>query len=562
MRDLDRRRGLRAAALPLVTSLVLASLLAACGDDIVEPRDRAVDQLEVPSADEEEARAKFDEAKVLLAAAKPRLAEPLLRRVVELTPNDLGAVRALAKVCVDLSRLDDAIPLLRRAVALDPKDTVSHDLLVRSLKGKGDAEGAETACRVWTGALPDDEEAFFQLGTILLEAGRPKEAIAALRRAEILTARRADIRTQLGLAFAANGQFDRAEQKLRDALQRDPHSADAWFKLGDVLTRFEPPRLKEAAEAMEHAVKENDRLVHAHLYLYRLAKLSQLPAGDPLLARAERSWTTILRLHGRAQLSGPGLTSRDDGSHDVVANTDGAPRDPADRNERDGRDEEASEYVLREAVTERPDDPAARFALARFLHRERRWDVAADASRRTLELRGAPVAGGTQPPPSDGSAPPPAPGGGDVWKIRCRLAAVLLADPGERGARDDGGAVPSDGQTPAPPAAPGTAGEPLVDASPRADEIRRAERATRLSNAERELRAAALAAPAVVLPRRLHAWSLLALDLTDEALAACDAALAIDPSDTLTKKLRGLVLMRRGDVDAGLQEIAAAGWLE
>lgn len=553
MRD---RRPARGAALALVLAPLL---LAACGDDIVEPRDRAVDALEVPSADEEEARAKYDEAKVLLAAAKPRLAEPLLRRVVELTPNDLGAVRALAKVCVDLSRLDDAIPLLRRAVALDPKDTVSHDLLVRSLKGKGDAEGAETACRVWTGALPEDEEAFFQLGTILLEADRPKEAIAALRRAEILTARRADIRTQLGLAFAANGQFDRAEQKLRDALQRDPHSADAWFKLGDVLTRFEPPRVKEAAEAMEHAVKENDRLVHAHLYLYRLAKLSQLPAGDPLLARAERSWTTILRLHGRAQLSGPGLSSRDD-----ATNADGTARDPAER------DEEASEYVLREAVTERPDDPAARFALARFLHRERRWDEAADAYRRTLELRGAPVAGGTAVPPADGAAPPPASGGGDIWKIRCRLAAVLLSDPGERGVRDDGGAAEApleetsreaSGEA-APGAATAPAGEPLVDASPRAEEIRRAERATRLSNAERELRAAVLSAPSVVLPRRLHAWSLLALDLTDEALAECDAALAIDANDALTKKLRGLVLMRRGDVDQGLQDIAAAGWLE
>lgn len=534
-------------------------LLAACGDDIVEPRDRAVDQLEVPSADEEEARAKFDEAKVLLAAAKPRLAEPLLRRVVELTPNDLGAVRALAKVSVDLSRLDDAIPLLRRAVALDPKDTVSHDLLVRSLKGKGDAAGAETACRVWTGVLPDDEEAFFQLGTILLEADRPKEAIAALRRAEILTARRADIRTQLGLAFAANGQFDRAEQKLRDALQRDPHSADAWFKLGDVLTRFEPPRLKEAAEAMEHAVKENDRLLHAHLYLYRLAKLSQLPAGDPLLARAERSWATILRLHGRDQLSGPGLSARDDAA--AGASADPAARDPA-------RDEDASEYVLREAVTDRPDDPAARLALARFLHRERRWDEAADAYRRTLELRGAPVAGSAPVPNGETPVVPtaPAPGAAEIWKIRCRLAVVLLADPGERGVRDvrddadTGAASPDPGARPETSA--GASGEPLVDTSPRADEIRRAERATRLSNAERELRTAVESAPTAALPRRLHAWSLLALDLTDDALAACDAALAIDPADALAKKLRGLILMRRGDVDTGLQEIAAAGWLE
>ena len=267
--------------------------------------------------------------------------------------------------------------------------------------------------------------------------------------------------------------------------------------------------MRERVSPFLRAVTENERHLLSHLYLYRLCKVSQLPDGDPLVARAERSWVAVLRLHGKLQLAGLGLG-----------------RDGARDTDRDG----VSEYVLREAVTTSPDESAPRAALGRFLHGERRFEEAAVAYRRALELGAA--------------------GSTDDWRTRCRLAAALIADTGDRGRR---GGEPEDSAPDG--AAPETAADTSTDA-------RRAERAARLAEAERELDAACATAPSSVAARRLLAWCLLVSDHADRSLAACDEVLQLDSSDSLARKTRGLARMRMGDVDAGLNEIAAAGWLE
>ena len=490
----------------VAAALVVAPLAATgCGDDEpAKPRRRSVEDLQLPSPEAAEAAEKYRDAQVFLDAKKPHLAEPLLRRVLELTPDDPRVALRLARCVSERGQHAEAVPLLQHALLAAPRNGEIHALLCKSLAQLGDGAATEAAARAWAHSEAGDADAYYFLGTTLYGLGRYDDAIAAFRRAEILKATRADIRSELGLALAASGDLVKAEAKQRDAIDRQPSYAEAWFRLGDVIFRRDPARAAEAVEAMDRAVELEPSNTVAHLYLFRVTRLAGVKDDDPMHARGEQAWTNVLRLHGRAQ----------------TAAALGAAAKP---------DDKASEYSLREQISLHPDDPAPRIQLAHFLHADRRWDEAIDAYQQAIAA-GAP---GIEP--------------------RVHLAAALATQAAllmtRRAGGAGGGAEASDAATTAAQAA---------------DRLRAAESTLRAA-----LATAASATPAdtassvapSVAANRLLAWVLLLAGRDTDAEAACDAVLALAPDDVLAKKLKALARMHRGDVDAGLNEVAALGWL-
>jgi predicted Zn-dependent protease len=89
------------------------------------------------------------------------------------------------------------------------------------------------------GAQPHDPYFLELKGQILLESGKPKEAIAPLREAVKLT-NQPLISTLLAHALIATedeANFAEAEQVLRLAVQRDRENPFAWYQLGVVYER-------------------------------------------------------------------------------------------------------------------------------------------------------------------------------------------------------------------------------------------------------------------------------------------------------------------------------------
>ena len=86
--------------------------------------------------------------------------------------------------------------------------------------------------------LEPDNPYFLELkGQILLEAGRPAEALSALRRATDLTSNQPLIATLFGHALIASedkAQFAEAERVLKAAVARDRRNPFAWYQLGVV----------------------------------------------------------------------------------------------------------------------------------------------------------------------------------------------------------------------------------------------------------------------------------------------------------------------------------------
>ncbi len=136
-------------------------------------------------------------------------------------------------------------------------------------------------------ATSPNDPYFLELkGQILLEAGRPKEALDALRQATELTNNQPLIATMFGHALIATedrSNFKEAERVLKAAVARDRRNPFAWYQLGVVYAaNGDIPRARLAsAEQQVLAGRMTEALQSA-----KVAE-SLLPAGAPDWLRAQ-----------------------------------------------------------------------------------------------------------------------------------------------------------------------------------------------------------------------------------------------------------------------------------
>ena len=133
-------------------------------------------------------------------------------------------------------------------------------------------------------------------GQILLESGRPEEALVPLREATELTGANPLISAMLGHALIATEKpvhLDEAERVLRAAVGRDRQNPFAWYQLGVVYgQRGDIPRA-QLASAEQQVMSGNPRQALASA---RAAE-SRLPTGSPDWIRAQD-----VALQARAQI--------------------------------------------------------------------------------------------------------------------------------------------------------------------------------------------------------------------------------------------------------------------
>jgi Tfp pilus assembly protein PilF len=79
-----------------------------------------------------------------------------------------------------------------------------------------------------------NEQPYVNLGSLLLEQGRTKDAIQPLETAVALTPENAYCRMRLGAAYFRAGQMENARRELEKATQLDPENASAHYQLGKV----------------------------------------------------------------------------------------------------------------------------------------------------------------------------------------------------------------------------------------------------------------------------------------------------------------------------------------
>ncbi|NBB25154.1 M48 family metalloprotease [Porphyrobacter sp. SLTP] len=146
-------------------------------------------------------------------------------------------------------------------------------------------------------AAEPDNPWFLELkGQVLLESGRPVEALVPLRRATELTRAHPLIAGMLGHALIATenkANFPEAEQVLRASVQKDRYNPFAWYQLGVVYeARGDIPRARLASAEQQVM----NRLYPQALMNAQAAEAS-LPYGSPDWIRAQD-----VALEARAEL--------------------------------------------------------------------------------------------------------------------------------------------------------------------------------------------------------------------------------------------------------------------
>ena len=123
-------------------------------------------------------------------------------------------------------------------------------------------------------------------GQILLEGGKPKEAIAPLRKAVANAPNMPMIAVMLGHALISSEDsknFTEAKQVLRNAVNRDNDNPFAWYQLGIVYDREGDQPRAALATAERNNLEGNDKLALASA---RMA-MAGLPQGTPDYLRAQ-----------------------------------------------------------------------------------------------------------------------------------------------------------------------------------------------------------------------------------------------------------------------------------
>ncbi|HTM95634.1 MAG TPA: M48 family metalloprotease [Croceibacterium sp.] len=146
-------------------------------------------------------------------------------------------------------------------------------------------------------ATEPDNPYFLELkGQVLLESGKPRDAIDPLRRATALSNNQPLIASTFGHALIATEDpryFDEAKQVLRSAVTRDRENPFAWYQLGIIYAaQGDMPRAR-LASAEQQAM--TGRMAEA-LHSAETAE-SALPTGTPDWLRAQD-----IALQARAEL--------------------------------------------------------------------------------------------------------------------------------------------------------------------------------------------------------------------------------------------------------------------
>ena len=156
-------------------------------------------------------------------------------------------------------------------------------------------------------ARPDDPFFLELKGQILLEGGRPAEAIAPLRRAVTLAPDQPMIAVMLGHALIATedpAKFAEAKRVLKAAVNRDNDNPFAWYQLGIVHDREGDRARANLATAERHNLEGRTKLALAAAR----SAMMELKSGTPDYLRAQD-----IAMVSETQLKKDKKSKRDDG---------------------------------------------------------------------------------------------------------------------------------------------------------------------------------------------------------------------------------------------------------
>jgi tetratricopeptide (TPR) repeat protein len=224
-------------------------------------------------------------AESLVRARRFTDAVPLLVDAVRRFPNDPALHNDLGAALLLTSRFAESIPYLTRAASLRPAFPGTHYSLGLALQETGDDAGAIAAYGRAVALAPGIADAHARMGDLFMRFGRHYQAVAAYERAAAAVPGSPIASLCKAKALRAADHEGDVEPLLRDAILREPNSAEAHLLLGNVLS--DAGRFDEAVAAFERslAISPAQAGVYHALVNTRRVTVAERPWLERILAR-------------------------------------------------------------------------------------------------------------------------------------------------------------------------------------------------------------------------------------------------------------------------------------
>jgi cytochrome c-type biogenesis protein CcmH/NrfG len=206
----------------------------------------------------------------------------LFAHASEVTHENFLAFAALGAYRAEQGQAEEAQACLRRALKIRPSYSEAHialgDALMRTRQFGEAAQHYQAAITI----APRLTEAHNGLGVALLNLGKPAESIPHFEAALQIEPQFGRAKTNLDLAQRTLNQNQTSEQALRQRVQDQPTSAEAWLALGNHLVSQH--RNREALDNYQKALQQDGQSIAA---LNRCAWLMATTADDTARNGAE-----------------------------------------------------------------------------------------------------------------------------------------------------------------------------------------------------------------------------------------------------------------------------------
>jgi len=173
------------------------------------------------------------------------------RRALDLNSRNVTAMRGLAVVMEQQQEFDEAERMLKRAIDLQPGNWRSINYLGMLYFYTGQYADAALALRQVVFLDPDNWIGHGNLGSALMMTGDFAAALDPLT-ASLRIHKDASYLSNLGIIYYYLGEYDRAVEIHRQAIEEKPDASFLWLNLGDALSFSSQPNL--ASEAYEKAI--------------------------------------------------------------------------------------------------------------------------------------------------------------------------------------------------------------------------------------------------------------------------------------------------------------------
>jgi len=218
-----------------------------------------------------------------------------------------GAYNTLGVLYAQADRVSCGIAAFEAALKLEGQNWEAHYNLALALLRKGDQARAKHELQTAIQQKPDSVSSHFALGSVfedekklgnaeeqfrsalkidphfapgaiklsevLITEGKPQAAVACLEDAvkQATPGQAEPVQAALGIAYAENGEMDKALVKLKDLVTSKPDSADAHFNLGLIYARQSQPKDEEdAVTEFREAVRLDQGMDPARIALGRV----------------------------------------------------------------------------------------------------------------------------------------------------------------------------------------------------------------------------------------------------------------------------------------------------